>query len=981
MAGILKTKKIKQVQNSIMVTMIFLCMTLFCICLDVESYSWASEIENQENYTHKLTQSNNDYAIWTAPPSERIFKNDSVPDAISSKVLLYAAKNEFEPFQIVIKPAVGVLGDIAVSMEAFGSGIETEIHQLKYVNITQATDVLGRTGDYPDPLWPLENGDFIRLSANENTAFWVTVYVPRTVAAGEYLADFTIHAVNNPSSSVSVPVSLHVFNFAIPNEIHTKSQMNFSHNTILDKYGVGCCGEEYWSYVDKIKQYFIDHRLTPKSVLWSGGLTSSGGKPYIDYDCNSGVFTDNDSIWGFEEPAKRYLDGSGLMRSTFLQEFNQGTGFPSFMALTFQNNDSSADQRPATFCEETKTASDWYTADNPDSPYNRRWFSYISDIESYLSERGYLDKAYYYLANEPQDQADYDAVAWYSQELKKVAPNLKLMVSEEARPEIYNHPSYPGAKVDIWLPVLNNYDPEIAHTREAEFNEETWIYWLHGTRPPYFNPITLDHPGIESKFTGWFLWKYRIRGIAYYSLNNWSKNPWTDPLNDGHNGDLFMFYPPSESNSTIMYGSNNHKFVPSVRFELMRDSLEDYEYLYVLNGGKQPVVNTSGSNDDTASLPDIQADKIITGVASYTRDSNFMYNLRRLIGLRNGGEISEIPDIDPPVVHPRSAGRPGNYYINFQNPEESFSTQPYGNPVMKDMVSDGVTYRVLDYDGKTYYAIGTDGYDENKGYGWFGNIIKQPGENRDPWGSESDERKRTYIYDDYGRVNTFEFALPNGEYDIFLCVGTPRRNYAHNNVKIEGVQFVDDENNAYFIERSKSVKVSDNSLTIEIGLTGMDEYTMLNYLEIEAKSTPPDPQDPELDIDKPDTYTLLTESNPDCTALSDSVTHIFGTGSINHVTIQKGAWAKIINFPGNNVITIESDSTLFTVSRSGATVTFKENDPALQDGKTDTLLVMPATNRHQSILFTLDNKAMDLFVNSNVVMLGSKVVQRAISSD
>ena len=37
------------------------------------------------------------------------------------------------------------------------------------------------------------------------------------------------------------------------------------------------------TYVDNMKQWFIDHRLTPKSVLWSGGLTSNGGGPYIDH--------------------------------------------------------------------------------------------------------------------------------------------------------------------------------------------------------------------------------------------------------------------------------------------------------------------------------------------------------------------------------------------------------------------------------------------------------------------------------------------------------------------------------------------------------------------------------------------------------------------------------------------------------------------------------------------------------------------------
>lgn len=260
-------------------------------------------------------------------------------------------------------------------------------------------------------------------------------------------------------------------------------------------------------------------------------MTSNGGAPYIDYDCSNKTFSDPHGIWGFEAPARKYLNGEG---------FNDGTGYPSFMAATFRTNDASADQRPDTFCGQSRSAADWYTANNPASPYNQQWFSYMGAVEQYLNTLGYLDKAYYYMANEPQDQADYDAVAWYARELKKVAPNFTLMVSEEPKPEIYANPTYPGAQIDIWLPVLNHYDPAVSHARARDHGEESWIYWLHGTRPPFFNPITLDHPGIESKLTGWFLWKYRIRGIAYYALNDWSKNPWTDPMTAGHNGDTLL---------------------------------------------------------------------------------------------------------------------------------------------------------------------------------------------------------------------------------------------------------------------------------------------------------------------------------------------------------------------------------------------------------------------------------------------------------
>lgn len=771
---------------------------------------------DEENYTYKLLQSTDNYVFWTTLPSERVFKNDEAPTDTSSQVLVHAAKNEFEPFQVIVKSNTS--GNVNVNIGDFGSGIEAEIYQVKYVNITQATDILGRTGDYPDPLWPIEKGASISIVSGENTAFWFSVYVPKTTSSGDYITHVQI-------GGISIPVTLHVFNFAIPDDVHVKSQMNVSHNTILDRYGVACCGDEYWKYVDKIKTFFIDHHLTPKSALWSGGVTSSGAGPYIDYDCN-GTLADNDTIWGFEDPAERYLAGTGLMQGKFSESFNAGTGFPSFMAATFQTNDPSTDQRPDSFCGITRTVSDWYTANNPNTPYNQKWFSYMTSLQNYLNATGHLDKAYHYVANEPQDQADYDAIAWYSQELKKVAPQIKLVVSEEPKPEIYDHSTHTGAKIDIWLPVLNNFDPVKSHSREVNNNETTWIYWLHGTRPPFFNPITLDHPGIESKLTGWFLWKYRVRGIAYYSLNNWSQNPWTNPLNDNHNGDLFMLYPPSESNTAIEYGSNNHRLVPSIRFELMRDSLEDFEYFYVMNNSSDPQVNVTNAVDT-------QVDKIITGVASYTRDNTFLYNLRRLIGLYVGGEITSIPDITPPIVHPRANTLPGNYYINFQDPEGSPSTtyteETYGN---------GFTYKYVTYADHDYLQAGTEEYDATAGFGWLDDTTHFL-TGRDPWGSETDERKITYAYDDYAHhPSIFEFDLPNGTYNVEVSVGTPRTKRSHNRMMIEGVIFIDDEESNYYIIRQKQVSVTDSKLTVDIGI--WDEYTMINYLNIETVDLPGD---------------------------------------------------------------------------------------------------------------------------------------------
>jgi hypothetical protein len=214
--------------------------------------------------------------------------------------------------------------------------------------------------------------------------------------------------------------------------------------------------------------------------------------------------------------------------------------------------------------------------------------------------------------------------------------------------------------------------------------------------------------------------------------------------------------------------------------------------------------------------------KIITGLASYTRDDDFLYNLRRLIGLKNGGEIAVIPDINPPPTHPRAVGAPGNYYLNFQNP----AGQPTANPLIVN--------------GHTYLKIGGNDYaaDTSLGYGWYAPPDVH-------WlttylSSGPNVLQRSILYSDWGRPATFEFDVPNGEYNVTLSVGWQGRTYSHQKADIEGVSFVSDEAttpvNPYLV-RTKRVYIGDNKLTLAMGI--FDEYTMLNYLDIEAAYVPP----------------------------------------------------------------------------------------------------------------------------------------------
>lgn len=113
----------------------------------------------------------------------------------------------------------------------------------------------------------------------------------------------------------------------------------------------------------------------------------------------------------------------------------------------------------------------------------------------------------------------------------------------------------------------------------------------------------------------------------------------------------------------------------------------------------------------------------------------------------------------------------------------------------------------------------------------------------------------------------------------------------------------------------------------------------------------------------PSSSLVLTNSSP-VTVPSGSFFQIYGCAGVNNVTIEAGADAKLVNMPGNNIITIQSDSNLFTVSRSGATVTFEGTD--------GTMLKMPATKTAQIIVFNDKNLTLKIYEGS--VMLGTQEI-------
>jgi len=227
--------------------------------------------------------------------------------------------------------------------------------------------------------------------------------------------------------------------------------------------------------------------------------------------------------------------------------------------------------------------------------YEKLMASQGHQLVAHLREKGWLGKAYLYWFDEPAPK-DYPFVIEGMKLIKRAAPGLTRMLTEQPEPPLFGH-------VDLWCPVLSNYDHEVGLQRQ-EAGEKFWWYLCCGPKAPYIG-LFIDHPAVDLRVWAWLSRKWGIRGHLVWSTNYWTsacaypppalQNPWEDPMSyvSGYgrkpgqigywgNGDGRFLYPPNRNP-----GKDRRKFlsgpIPSIRWEMLRDGVEDYDYFAILD--------------------------------------------------------------------------------------------------------------------------------------------------------------------------------------------------------------------------------------------------------------------------------------------------------------------------------------------------------------------------------------------------------------
>jgi hypothetical protein len=502
--------------------------------------------------------------VWTVAETTRVLRE--TPPGTNRAVRLAAARNEWESFQVLVRsdtPLAGVSLEPGALRGPDGAALGTDRmrlyrqHQLHLTNGTYRNDRF-QPGWYPDPLIPFEhplpgrklNG--ARLTAvpfdlppGETQGFWVDLYVPPDAQAGRYRGAFRVTAADR---QVEVPVELTVWNFALPRVPALQTAFGSPADRMRDHYRQRAKdGQEPepqdWKTVEtQCAQLLADHRVNatpPRELL---------------------------------RPAAR-PDGSYRIPSEQVRALREFVDRYHVNALQTPHP-SSVIKDPAADREKL-----------------RAWLAAFDLAARELDRPGLV--FFTYLKDEPNTEEDYRYVQTWGRAVRDAGSVVKVLVVEQP----WTEPGKGGADsawgelfgaVDIWCPLFSLHRPEEAARRLA-LGETVWTYTAlcQGPPTPWWH---MDYPLLNYRVPSWMAWRDRLRGLLYWGgMSYWRQtdDPWTQaPFYTGSGR------PQQGAKGIVFYGEGSLVYparavghdgiVPTLRLKALRDGIEDYEFLALL---------------------------------------------------------------------------------------------------------------------------------------------------------------------------------------------------------------------------------------------------------------------------------------------------------------------------------------------------------------------------------------------------------------
>ena len=520
--------------------------------------------------------------------------------------LVSSARNEFESFQVHVH-APSALSGVTVTVsdlhDARGGGTisaqaNVTVSRELYLSIpsSQVSDANGRAGKVPDALVPAVDPYFHEtrnafptdVAAGANTSAWVDVFVPPGTASGWYAGTVTVAAGGKTLSTM--PIRLKVWKVDLPSTASLRSNFGLSWDgACVQEYGgYGGCGAAVPSgNADDGVEYFhvlytsfaLDHRVSLGGAVYAGPSSTD--------------WTHFDSVYAplLNGTAKTRLAGAKLTTLDYVG----GTG--------------------------STTVSNWAT---------------------HFQTQGWLDALVYYHCDEPASGNSCTFADALSEEdsVHSAAADLRTLLTANIS-DITNNGLLDA--VDVVTPVVDQMQPHGQASQRPQYDSFLQrsslkrLYWYQscdehescdqgGTPGPAtatWPSYMADASPMRNRVFQWMAYVFGTQGELYYATDlcfTQSCGGSTDPLQSIYafsgNGDGTLYYPGRPS----VIGGQHHVPLSSIRFELIREGMEDYELLHALDAAGQGAFAMT------------QATSFIQRADTFSDDPTTLYAAREALG-------------------------------------------------------------------------------------------------------------------------------------------------------------------------------------------------------------------------------------------------------------------------------------------------------------------------------------------------------------
>jgi hypothetical protein len=488
-------------------------------------------------------------AVTVVDAAQKIRPAESITG--SSTAVLRAARNEFAPFQIVVEGGGSGRNSVTATASALvgPSGTipatEVRLYRLGYLNLTTPSNDEGGTGLWPDPLIPdvdevageKRNAFPFDVRAWENRIIFVDLHVPRSALPGVYTGTVT---VNSAGLSEVVPITLRVLDFEVPatSSMPTTYGINWSAACVAHYGSLEACGADAGiiRMNTMYARYMLDHRITGEVVYIAPSWSGSG------YD------------WAntFDPYYAPLLDGTA---GDVLLDGAQVT------SLRYRGP---------------------------------REVSRYADWANHFRGRGWFTRTYDYTCDEPPITCEWYDIPVRASLVRQGDPDLRTLVTTNIDDAVSHAVD---DDIDILVPVVNHMHDRPGASRfegnqRARYDaflqlgprKELWWYqccmshgcgYIGGSETSGWPSYMIDATGVQNRAMQWLTFSYGIRGELYYEALLRLPDAWTSVFDFGGNGDGTLLYPGTPA----AIGGTTHVPVASYRLKMIREGMEDYEYL------------------------------------------------------------------------------------------------------------------------------------------------------------------------------------------------------------------------------------------------------------------------------------------------------------------------------------------------------------------------------------------------------------------